>query len=314
MISLRDDLAIVGRGSPWVRYEDEGEEKVCYDFVDRRDFLHEPAKRWADVGWVARRGWLTRREMRKRFGEKAAYDAAYTRVPGDVHKEIYDHQEKAGVWEIWHRPTDKVVWVVEGCEGVLESAKPHLKLSGFFPCPKPVYATLQRRSLIPIPDIVYYQDQLSEINDLTARMHALGKALVLKGFYQGGGEIGEAVEAAMNLNDNGKIMVPISSMAALGAGGDPIIWMPITQVAETIMACGELRRQLIDDVYQIIGLSDIMRGQGQGQAARACSHRARPGEHRRGNHGGELRPQDAGRDEPDGAADRRRGQETDQGP
>lgn len=264
MIALRDDLAIVGRGAAWVRYEDgEDGESVCYEYVDREDFLHDPARRWCDVAWVARRGWLTKAQMTKRFSADKAERADYsTRRDDNERGPSSDHVEKCGVWEIWHKPSNRVVWVCQGLDEVLESADPHLKLSGFFPCPQPVYATTERRSLIPVPDIVYYQDQLSEINDLTARMHALGRALVLKGFYLGGGEIGEAVEAAMNLNDDGKIMVPVSSMAALGAaGGEPIIWLPIEQVANTIMACGELRRQLIEDVYQIIGLSDIMRGQ-----------------------------------------------------
>lgn len=265
MMALRDDLAIVGRGAAWVRYEDDDKgERVCYEFVDRRDFLHEPARRWCDVSWVARRGWLTRREMKERFGAAAAKDASYSTRPGEgeILTGATDHREKCGVWEIWHKPSKSVVWVCEGVEAVLERGDPHLDLEGFFPCPEPAYATLQRRTLIPVPDMVYYKDQLEEINDLTARMHALGRALVVKGFYAAGGEIGEAIETAMNLNDDGKIMVPVSSMAALGAsGGDPIIWMPIDQIAQTIISCGELRRQLIEDVYQIVGLSDIMRGQ-----------------------------------------------------
>lgn len=266
MQALRDDLAIVGRGAAWVRYEDDDNgERVCYEHVDRRDFLHEPARRWCDVSWVARRGWLTRREMRERFGAEAAANASYSTRPGEgqVVTGATDHREKCGVWEIWHKPGNRVVWVSEGVETVLEDAEPHLTLEGFFPCPEPAYSTVQRRTLIPVPDMVYYKDQLEEINDLTARMHGLGKALVLKGFYAAGGEIGDAIEAAMSLQDDGKIMVPVSSLAAFGSGSDGIVWLPIDQVAQTILACAELRRQLIDDVYQIVGLSDIMRGQTQ---------------------------------------------------
>jgi hypothetical protein len=56
--------------------------------------------------------------------------------------------------------------------------------------------------------------------------------------------------------------VPVSSMAALGVASlkDAIIWMPIAEVAQTVQVCLEQRRVLIDDVYQISGLSDIMRG------------------------------------------------------
>jgi hypothetical protein len=39
-----------------------------------------------------------------------------------------------------------------------------------------------------------------------------------------------------------------------------ILWLPLDMVATTIQQLIELRKQLIDDVYQITGLSDIMRG------------------------------------------------------
>lgn len=269
MMLLRDDLTIVGRGSPWVRYETKGKsdtesERVCIEHKDRKDFLHEPARNWLEVGWVAGASYLSKREMRKRF-RKASGDeyqnAAYAVRREDKENGAADNRLKAKVWEIWSKTEDRVVWVAEGCEKLLDDDKPHLKLEGFFPCPRPAYATVQRRSLIPVPDMVYYKDQLEEINDLTTRIHALSDSLQVKGFYMAGGEIGEAVEAAMKLNDPGKVMVPVSNWAALGSNtGDPIIWLPIDMIATTVAGLVELRRQIIEDVYQIMGLSDIMRG------------------------------------------------------
>lgn len=267
MIALRDDLNIVGRGVAWVRYETKGDsetsdERVCIDYIDRKDFLHDPARTWAEVGWVARRGWMTHGEMEKRFSKDLADKAAYAIQKDDRDRGAADRREKCGVWEIWSKTEDRVVWVTEGVEELLDEGKPHLDLEGFFPCPRPVYSTLQRRSLIPIPDMVYYKDQLEEINELTARIHLLSEALVVRGFYpSGGGEIGDAIEAAMKSNDNRQIMVPISNWAAFGStGGDPVIWLPIDMIAQVVTGLVELRRQIIDDVYQIMGLSDIMRG------------------------------------------------------
>ena len=276
---VRDDLLIPGRGVLWVRYETKAEvekdkststpgERACIEFIDRKDFLHDPARNWTEVGWVARRAWLTRKEVKARFGKTASEDAlasiAYV-VPNEngrngQPKGGTDPQEKAGIWEVWHRWQNKVVWVVEGCEETLDEGKPHLKLEGFFPCPKPAYATVERRTLIPVPDIAFYRDQLEEINKLTARIHALSESVQVKGFYPGGGEIGEAVETALNTIDDRRVMVPVSNFAAFGSGGDPIVWLPIDMIATTIAGLIEMRRQIIDDVYQIVGLSDIMRG------------------------------------------------------
>lgn len=271
MLLLRDDLNILARGAAWVRYETKAEgehntERCCLDYLDRRDFLHEPSRNWLEVGWVARRAWMTRREMRKRF--RATSGDAYKQADFIIRKEDRDNGAandtlQAGVWEIWSKTHNKVVWVAEGCDKLLDDGKPHLKLEGFFPCPRPAYGTVQRGSLVPVPDVVYYKDQLEEINELTGRIHALSSALQVRGFYPAGaGEIGDAIEAALKSTDNRQVMVPISNWAAFGGGAakDTIVWLPLDIIVTTLVQLVELRRQLIDDVYQIMGLSDIMRG------------------------------------------------------
>lgn len=269
---VRDDLIVLGRGVPWVRYETKAEsdtptERVCFEFKNRRDFLHEPARNWNEVCWVAGAAYLSKKEMRKRFSKtsgKAYQDAEYQVRREDRDNGAADNRQKAKVWEIWHRDENKVVWVAEGGEKVLEEAEPHLKLEGFFPCPRPAYGTLQRGSLIPVPDVLYYKDQIEELNELTARIHVLSDAIKVRGFYPAGsGEIGDAIEAALKSSDPRQIMVPVSNWAAFGNGTakDTIIWLPIDMVASVIQICVELRQRIIDDIYQIMGLSDIMRGQ-----------------------------------------------------
>jgi hypothetical protein len=139
-------------------------------------------------------------------------------------------------------------------------------LEDFFPCPKPAFGTLQRRSLIPVPDMVFYKDQLEEINEITARIAALTEAVRVRGFYPAGaGEIGDAIEAALKSTTNNQYMVPVSNWAMIGTGGvkDMIVWLPIDVITATITAIIAVRKQLIEDVYEVTGLSDIMRGQTQ---------------------------------------------------
>lgn len=263
---IRDDVNIQARGVAWVRYDTKDGERVCIEHVDRKDFLHDPARNWKEVGWVAKRSWLTEPEMKKRFDgvpPDKLKDAAFEVRKDDREKGAADNRQKAGVWEIWSKAENKVVWITEGVDVVLDEGKPHLKLDGFFPCPKPAYATVQRRSLIPVPDMLFYKDQLEEVNELTARISALSEAVRVKGFYPAGaGEIGDAIEAAINTVDNRRVMIPISNFAAFGNGSakDTIVWLPIDMIVTTIAQLVELRKQLIDDVYQITGLSDIMRG------------------------------------------------------
>ncbi|MEB5079969.1 hypothetical protein RXR00_29085, partial [Pseudomonas aeruginosa] len=102
-----------------------------------------------------------------------------------------------------------------------------------------------------------------EINEYTARIAALSEALRLKGFYSAGqSDLSEAIEVALKSTDNRALLVPISSMAALGGGSlkDHIMWLPVADVVTTVQALVELRRVVIEDVYQITGISDIVRG------------------------------------------------------
>jgi hypothetical protein len=266
----RDDLALIDRGVVWARYEKGREggfyahEKVCFDFKNRRDFLHSIARNWREVTWVAAASYMTRSEARKRFKKHSddAYQDAEYRVDRDVHEVGgTDRRERAKFWEIWDKISGKVYWVSPGCELILDEGDPHLEFRNFFPCPQPAYGTVQRGSLVPVPDVLQYRDQLEELNLLTGRIHALSDALEAKGFYPAGGaELADAVQAAVQTKTSGRMLVPISNWAAFGGSKEIIVWLPIDMISQTIIALVQLRKQVIEDIYQIMGISDIMRG------------------------------------------------------
>ena len=270
MKRVRDDLALFGRGVVWARYEtyekaEELKECVRYEWVHRKDFLHEPARFWAEVGWVCRGTWLTKEQGQKRFGDGWGDDITYEEAKDTASD--YNVEKKARVWELWHKGKDLVVWLHPNSKQVLDINAPHLSLEGFYPCPRPAFATLEDDSLVPVPDGCFYKDQLEEINELTARISSLSEALRLVVIYPAGAEgVGEAVEAAIAQTDNRRTWVPVAGLGnlAMQTGGklsDAIWEMPVDRVAATITQLIALRRELISDVYQISGVSDIMRGE-----------------------------------------------------
>lgn len=287
LIHVRDDLTLFGRGVLWLRYRTEGQmtpntkqdeegaedeegeqvedfaEFTSYDHLNRKDFLHEPVRTWSEVGWVARRSWLTREQGMRRFGD-AWQNIQYVEGENDTAEE-YKVEKKAEVWELWHKGQETVVWLHTGSKELLDRRAPWLDLDGFFPCPKPAYSVCEPESLIPVPDYLFYRDQLEEVNTLTGRISALADALRLKGFYSAGGEdVGTALEKAFQSQDDNAVMIPVPTVAALGQGmRDAVLWMPLMDVASTITALVALRKQLIEDIYQISGISDIMRGDTQ---------------------------------------------------
>ncbi|MGO8023076.1 hypothetical protein [Rhizobium leguminosarum] len=297
MRAVRDDFLLCARGTVWLRYEadfepldigvepsnapvldmqgDDGgptpeqitDERVCLDYVHWSDFLHSPARRWKDVTWVARRVPMTDEEFDKRFPEGRASLAANGAGSnhGTNQTERAQNEGKTYVWEIWCKTENYTVWIAEGSPVALEVSEPPLKLARFFPCPRPAFGTLSTSSLIPVPDYVYYQQQCDEIDMLTKRVNKLTDQLRLKIFYPSGdGSVSPAIEKAMR-PENDTVMVPIPEWAAFTdkGGSNAIVTLPIDEVQKVIVACIEVRKQLVEDVYQITGISDIVRGDTQ---------------------------------------------------
>ncbi|MGO7337726.1 hypothetical protein [Rhizobium leguminosarum] len=297
MRAVRDDFLLCARGTVWLRYEadfepldigvepsnapaldmqgDDGgptpeqitDERVCIDYVHWSDFLHSPARRWKDVTWVARRVPMTDEEFDKRFPEGRASLAANGAGSnhGTNQTERAQNEGKTYVWEIWCKSENYTVWIAEGSPIALEVSEPPLKLTRFFPCPRPAFGTLSTSSLIPVPDYVYYQQQCDEIDMLTKRVNKLTDQLRLKVFYPSGdGSVSPAIEKAMR-PENDTVMVPIPEWAAFTdkGGSNAIVTLPIDEVQKVIVACIEVRKQLVEDVYQITGISDIVRGDTQ---------------------------------------------------
>jgi hypothetical protein len=262
MVLCRDEYLRYGRGTPWVRLANgpAGEPIIAYDHVCREDFAHDLARNWRENEWVSRRTWPTKDDGLQRFGPIFEGVGLKKRAPQD---DLEDKTAKAPVWEIWDKTSRMVYWVAEGFDEILDQQPPWLDLSSFWPCPRPAYSTLNARSLIPIPDLLQYKDQIEEINEYTARIASLSETLKMRGFYPaGGGDLSDAIEMSLRSQENRALLVPVSSMAAFSGGSlrDTIVWWPVTDVLQLIQGRVELRRVVIDDVYQITGIADVMRG------------------------------------------------------
>lgn len=274
------DLLLPGRGTLWVRYEPSMRtvqipgaepfeqldyERVIAEYVDWRDFGHTLARTWREVRAVWRRTYLTKEQLRRRFPK------AWSKVPLD-HKPTSEGQEgstdaptavaKATVYEIWSREDQKVYFISKGMKEPISVEDPFLHFDGFFPCPRPVYSSRTTKSLIPTPDYVYYQDQAEEIDKLTERIGKLGDALKLAGVYPADEKGSNGIERLLDpTTDN--MLIPIDRWAAFADKGGikgVIEWLPIDVVVQVMQGCIEARKQLIEDVYQITGISDILRG------------------------------------------------------
>jgi hypothetical protein len=254
---VRDDLALLNRGVLRVTLEGQ---KICVDHVDRLEYRHEPVRYWHELGWEAFGAWLTEAEMKDRFPGDAYRRATFISRKSRDDDGNSDCSLKALVWEVWSKTDNKVYWVTEGVDTILDEDDPYLTLNDFFPGPRPAFGTLRRRTLIPVPDYVRYERHLDQINFLTSRIYALLERVRVVGLFSGGGDVGTALQTAIS-EATDAMFIPVPAGMLQSGAGDLVQWVPIDLIATTIQGLIEARNQLFADFDRLSGISDIMRGE-----------------------------------------------------
>ena len=115
-----------------------------------------------------------------------------------------------------------------------------------------------------MPDYTEYQDQADELDLLTARIDRLTRALKVAGVYAAS----EKAALSQLLNDDTENkLIPVEdwAMFAQQKGGleGLILWMPIKQIAETLIQLCDMRDRSKAMIYEITGIGDIIRGASQ---------------------------------------------------
>jgi len=286
MRAALQDRLVPGIGTVWVRYQtgqDSPTNTVTNDYYAKLtgemaevDYVY-----WEDFGFVAARTWeevpavwrivtMNRDQLVKRFGDKIGNECPLNHTParhktggGGSTSETDEPKtavfKQAEVYEIWDKRTSKVIWLNTGMAVPLDVKDDPVKFPGFFPCPKPLFATNTTGNLIPIPDFALYQDQANELDNITQRLFMLTKALKVVGVY----DQGQAGVQRMLTEGVENQLIPVDTWAAFAEKGGikgVVDFLPLEQVILVVEKLYEIRGKLIEDIYQITGISDIVRG------------------------------------------------------
>lgn len=277
------DRFLGGRGSAWVRYEpkiesmdygvseqnEESEESAEYldseaapvDYVHWKDFGHEPARTWDEVNKVWRKVYMTRKAMVERFGEELGNKIPLDSSPDDQkYKDSEGIGKKGLIIELWDRETKTVLWISKSLNEILDERSDPLGLEEFFPCPRPLYATVTNETLVPIPDFTLYQDQANALDVLATRISGLIDALKVRGVY----DASEPTLQRLFTEGENNTLIPVKNWPAFsekaGLKG-AIDIVDITPIAMALKNAYDAMAQLKQEIYDITGISDIIRGQ-----------------------------------------------------
>lgn len=247
--------------------EDRIEHEECkLDYVSWEDFGHSWCRTWDECRAVWRKVFLDRDELRERFkGKGMLSEQQIKQIPLDYSpKTLQDGKvpivrKKAIVYEIWDKKYRELIWFAKGVPFLLDQRPDPEKLKDFFPCPRPLYANLANDDLVPVANFVHYQDQANEVDELSSRITSITKALKVAGVRDTSAEgldrlLAEGVENQL---------IPVEGWAVhKEKGGLKGVFelLPMEEIAQTLGYLRDQRQQLIDDIYQLTGISDIVRG------------------------------------------------------
>ena len=227
-------------------------ERVMFENVSWRDFRCGNAKRLQDLPWVAFRHCLTQEEA-----EKIDADLFDQQREGESYG---DDDFDLDVWEIWCRETQSVYFVTDDGSKVLGVTGDPMGLSGFFPMALPVQPIRATGRIMPICPYTVYKSLAQELDQVTRRIRAITSGLKVVGFVAG--PTGD-LERLADQEDN--TLVPIANLegiAAVGGIDKAIMWWPVQHAILVLRELYVAREQVKQGIYEITGISDIIRGQG----------------------------------------------------
>lgn len=258
----------VGRGVMWVSYEPVIEQvadelgnvqevvtnrKITLDALGYEDYACSTSCNKEQVWWKARRHLLSKEELKSQFDYEAQEEELNFSTEKDSDRKL------AEVWEIWDKTTKKRYYILGAGaknEFLKEDEDPY-GIETFFPCVDLTFIT-NGRNIIPIPEYELYRKKAVELNKISALADTLeGKVRFVITTDKTNQD-----NAADMLNANeGDILTLQTPNPLVGNTGNQLGFLPI-EPAVKLLEHRELKKaQLKQDIYDITGIADIMRGQ-----------------------------------------------------
>lgn len=286
---VRDDFLICGRGLAKIEFNpaeeleidtevkdedgttkiaktkeiDEETKKIRLEYIDWRNFRMSTENEWKDIRWIAFRQLKTRDALIAEFGKKGEkvslnYSSSSSNKNADKQSDKNRLFSLGEVWYIWDKSSGRILCLSTGTDGVLlMNEDDDYNLQGFFPCPKPLGSDSDPSCLIPIPLYRMYKSQAEELNAVDIRIKNLIEQCKACGIYT---SIAEQQDLQSLFTGEDGEMTPMKSTAPNMKVQDLVMFKPLEAIILAIRELNEQKINIINNIRDITGLSDIVRG------------------------------------------------------
>jgi len=291
-----------GTGSPAIMHPDgrelyaatpqEMESFIENEWVDIlythwKDYKYSPARTHGEIRWKAFRSYMCKAELKKRFGppeqeegQEPPEDSPDSEPGLDIDKipltskgpfgkdgrgqDVRQIVPQAEVWEIWNLEDRKVYWFVENFDQILDCKDDPLELDQFWPDAPPLIANTTTSKYVPKADYAIAQDLYSAVDVLQRRISRLTDACKLVGVYDKSNDeikrlFSEGVENQLIPVDNWAMFAEKKGLEGT------IQWLPLESVVATISQLQIQQDKKVQQLYDLTGMADIIRGTSQQQ-------------------------------------------------
>ena len=238
-------------------------------YVHWRDQLWSRARTFQSTRWWAFAAFMSRAELVKTFGQEG--HAVPVDGAGAKSKEAEGRKEspwaRAKVWEVWDKDRRRIHYVVEGYPRALQhvdnpDGSDPLGLKEFWPFPRPLMSHVTTSAFIPVPDFDIANDLYDEADELTSRIVNIIRQVKVSGVYD---ETQDAVKKLLDDASENQLL-PVKNWAQFAEknGLDGAFdLLPIDGFMKVVVALVQQRNMVIEQIYQITGIGDVVRGQQQ---------------------------------------------------
>lgn len=238
-------------------------EECILDYVNWEDIGWSWARIWGENRLLWRIAYMGRAQLSKRFTDLSEEEIRQIPLEWSP-KNLKDSKiklarKKAIVYEVWDKEERCRYWLVKNYAKLLDERPDALGLHNFFPAARPLMANALSDEFAATPNYTFYQDQANEIDELSTRIAEITKALKVAGVYDSSAK---GLDRLLSEGVENKL-IPISDWAARkekGGLAGMFELLPLKEIAEALSELREQRQQVIEDVYQITGIADIVRG------------------------------------------------------
>ena len=270
----------VGRGVLWVTYEPKIEQvtdeygqtqevvtdrEIKIDSLGYEDYACSTSMNKEQVWWKARRHLLSKQELKEQFNYDASDDELNFSTGKDSDRKL------AEVWEIWDKPSKKRLYILGAGiknEFLKEDDDPY-GISTFFPCEDITFIT-NGKNVVPIPEYELYRKKAVELNKVSAMADMLEQKVRFVITTDKSNQ-DNAVDM-LNAGEGDIVSLNTPNPMAAGNNGAYIGFLPIKEAVELLEHREIKKAQLKQDIYDITGIADIMRGQTDAAETATAQH------------------------------------------